>query len=164
MRADSPPVVELISMPRDYFDRWQALSWQTYAQDCVRSGRWSAHDAAAKAQESAARLLPQGFNTPGHSFYLIQVQGHGEPSGSIWVYVSPDPEGNLAAFIHNIEINQDERGKGIGRAALAALDQRMRAISVKSIGLHVFGHNYVARRLYETAGYEVTNLNMRKYL
>ena len=33
-----------------------------------------------------------------------------------------------------------------------------------SISLHVFGHNRVARALYEKLGYETTNVNMTEKL
>ncbi len=35
-------------------------------------------------------------------------------------------------------------------------------LGMKKIGLHVFGHNKVARGLYEKLGYEITNINMIK--
>lgn len=35
-------------------------------------------------------------------------------------------------------------------------------LGMKKIGLHVFGHNKVARGLYEKLGYETTNVVMAK--
>ncbi len=37
-------------------------------------------------------------------------------------------------------------------------------LGMNKIGLHVFGHNKVARRLYEQLGYEITNINMVKVI
>lgn len=37
-------------------------------------------------------------------------------------------------------------------------------IGLKSIRLHVFGHNKIARRLYEKLGYIETNIKMKKVL
>lgn len=31
------------------------------------------------------------------------------------------------------------------------------------MGLHVFGHNATAFELYKKMGFEITNINMRKY-
>jgi predicted GNAT family acetyltransferase len=37
-------------------------------------------------------------------------------------------------------------------------------MGLKTLKLHVFGSNHVARKLYETVGYETTNVNMSKNL
>lgn len=37
-------------------------------------------------------------------------------------------------------------------------------VGLKMIGLHVFGHNKVARGLYEKSGYTETNIKMEKTL
>ncbi|WP_420851953.1 hypothetical protein [Paenibacillus allorhizoplanae] len=39
-----------------------------------------------------------------------------------------------------------------------------REIGIKSIGLHVFAHNQIARGLYEKLGYEETSIVMAKEL
>jgi len=39
-----------------------------------------------------------------------------------------------------------------------------KSIGLKSIGLHVFGHNKLARDLYKKLGYVETNINMKKIL
>jgi ribosomal protein S18 acetylase RimI-like enzyme len=35
---------------------------------------------------------------------------------------------------------------------------------VRQLGLHVFGHNHGARRLYDSLGFEPTSITMRKPL
>ena len=52
----------------------------------------------------------------------------------------------------------DARGAGRGRPAEA------RRLNVRSIGLHVFGHNTGARKLYQRLGYRETSVVMRKDL
>jgi len=56
------------------------------------------------------------------------------------------------------------RGRGYGRSIMLLLEEKAREMGLKSLGLHVFGSNQVARRLYEAVGYEVTNVNMKKTL
>ncbi len=77
-----------------------------------------------------------------------------------WVALSEPPR--PGAWIYAIEVDAAVRGKGYGRALLAALEDRVREHGVATIGLNVFGENHVARRLYESAGYETTSLQMRK--
>jgi GNAT superfamily N-acetyltransferase len=56
------------------------------------------------------------------------------------------------------------QGKGYGRALLQAAEQQAARHGSKAIGLNVFGTNTVARRLYESSGYQITSMNMRKEL
>jgi ribosomal protein S18 acetylase RimI-like enzyme len=68
------------------------------------------------------------------------------------------------AFIYNIEIDETQRGKGYGKATMLALESEVRALGLHRIGLHVFGHNETAIRLYERSGYHTTNILMAKDL
>jgi RimJ/RimL family protein N-acetyltransferase len=56
------------------------------------------------------------------------------------------------------------RGAGYGTAALLALEDWCRANGFDSIGLHVFGHNEGAWRLYKRLGYTETSVQMEKRL
>lgn len=42
------------------------------------------------------------------------------------------------------------------------LEDQVRQVGLRRIGLHVFGHNAAAQALYRKVGYEVTNINMAK--
>jgi ribosomal protein S18 acetylase RimI-like enzyme len=56
------------------------------------------------------------------------------------------------------------RGKGYGKQTMLAIEEKARELGLRSIGLHVFAHNAVAKGLYEKIGYEVKSLNMVKEL
>jgi ribosomal protein S18 acetylase RimI-like enzyme len=47
---------------------------------------------------------------------------------------------------------------------MRALEGEAKRLGFKKLGLHVFGHNMIARGLYEKLGYAITNLNMAKSL
>ena len=81
----------------------------------------------------------------------------------IWI-ASQQRGAQRTAFIYNIEIAEALRGKGYGRQALLAVEEKVKALGLDTISLHVFGHNLVARALYEKVGYEVTNVLMSKKL
>ncbi len=57
-----------------------------------------------------------------------------------------------------------KRGRGFGRALLAAVEDATRRAGVGSLELNVFGHNRTAVSLYSTSGYEVVTQQMRKRL
>ena len=82
--------------------------------------------------------------------------------GMLWFAVEETRP--TAAFIYDFSVGETYRGKGYGREALLALENRAKALGVRSISLHVFGHNRIARALNEKLGYETTNINMTKRL
>ena len=69
-----------------------------------------------------------------------------------------------SGFIFDIRIDEKFRGKGYGKQAMSLIEEKARELGLKSIGLHVFAVNNVARNLYESVGYEVSSLNMTKKL
>ena len=81
----------------------------------------------------------------------------------IWIRVdlkSPAKNG----FIFELYVDEKFRGKGYGKQAMLLIEEEARELGLKSIGLHVFAVNTVARNLYESIGYETTSLNMVKNL
>jgi RimJ/RimL family protein N-acetyltransferase len=59
-------------------------------------------------------------------------------------------------------LNPDVRGKGFSKEVMVLLESEVKKQGLSSIGLHVFGHNKTAIRLYEKSGYRVTNQVMMK--
>jgi ribosomal protein S18 acetylase RimI-like enzyme len=56
----------------------------------------------------------------------------------------------------------EQRGRGYGTAALAALEETLRPRGVTRIGLNVFGKNTGAQRLYARVGYYPIAIAMQK--
>jgi ribosomal protein S18 acetylase RimI-like enzyme len=155
-------MVTLPPMSRDVWDEWRAASTRAYAQDMVRVGSWPAEGAEARAASLFARLVPDGQTTVGHEFRSV-VNEAGETVGAVWF--APDGEiGRGAAFLWDIVIDPDHRGRGYGRAAMEALEALVRALGYDAIRLHVFGDNDVARHLYRAVGYSETSVSMIKRL
>jgi len=132
-----------------------------YAAQHVRAGNWTADEAEARAAEETDQLLPQGVDTPG-MLLLTAETTDGDEIGYVWVAL--ERRHGSGAWIYDIEIVPEQQGKGYGRALLRAAEQETARLGVNSIGLNVFGPNTVARRLYESAGYEVSSLQMHKEL
>ncbi|HKJ37732.1 MAG TPA: GNAT family N-acetyltransferase, partial [Anaerolineales bacterium] len=83
--------------------------------------------------------------------------------GIIWLNARIDTP-RRAGFIYDIEINEEQRGKGFGKQAMLAIEEKARELELKSIGLHVFSHNPIASGLYEKIGYKTRSMNMTKDL
>ena len=152
--------LQLRSMTAAEFETYRAKLIPEYAAEHVRAGDWTADQAETLAAREVNDLLPAGPDSPGMLLLVASTPG-GEPVGVLWVALDRRPG---EAWIYDIEINAEHRGKGYGRALLDAAEQEAAQRGSKAIGLNVFGTNTVARRLYESAGYEITAINMRKEL
>jgi ribosomal protein S18 acetylase RimI-like enzyme len=155
-------MVTLEPMSPEVWIRWRAATIAGHARDQVRIGAWPAEGADARAAAVLAVLLPDGQSTADQHFSSI-VNEDGVIVGALW-YAPDRGEGRRAIFIWDIVIGADFRGRGYGRAALAALDPIAVALGYDEIGLHVFGDNEIARSLYRSAGYVETNVSMVKRL
>jgi ribosomal protein S18 acetylase RimI-like enzyme len=158
----SDVAVTLEPMSDDAFGVWGDASVRAYAADKIRVGAWPAGEAVARAERSFQELLPDGLGTAGHHVRSI-VNDAGDAVGAIW-FGPADRPGEGSCFILDLEVREEERGRGYGRAALRALEPIARDLGYDAIGLHVFGDNDVARALYRSAGYVETDVTMRKAL
>jgi ribosomal protein S18 acetylase RimI-like enzyme len=133
-----------------------------FAADQVRAGAWAAADAEDRAASQTDGLLPQGVRTPGMLLLTAQA-ADGTRIGHVWIALQ-HPDAGQDAWIYDIEIAPEQRGRGYGRALLAAAARAAAPHGARGMGLNVFGPNAVARGLYESAGYEITTMQLRKEL
>ncbi len=156
------PVLRLRAMTDDELPGFLEQVAQMYADEQSRLGFGSPAEALAEARAGNAELLPQGLHTPGQ--LILVAEDDGGPVGELWIQTA-HPRGRPdTAWINDIEIRAERRGEGLGRALLAAAEQRVRELGIGGLGLNVHGANTVARRLYESSGYEVDTMQMRKPL
>jgi GNAT superfamily N-acetyltransferase len=132
-----------------------------YAEQRVESGE-EADVARATAIRQTEELIPGGRPAPGQLLYRVLDEG-GNPVGTLWIGPrTPDRPRNY--WVWDVQIEEPERGKGYGRAAMLLAEVEARRRGATELGLNVFGHNHVARQLYESMGYAPTAINMRKPL
>jgi ribosomal protein S18 acetylase RimI-like enzyme len=155
------PQVRLEPMSPEIYERWRGGSISGYAAEHVKAGNWEAAEALEKAQGQFDELLPDGLATAGQQLWSIR-DGEGRHVGILWV--GPRPRARKALFIWDIAIEPEVRGRGLGQAALEVLHAWAREHGYERVGLHVFGSNDVARRLYRRTGYVETDVQMEKWL
>lgn len=132
---------------------------QRFGEQQVLAGNVAADTAQEWAAGEYAKLLPQGLRSSGH--HLLIAEHEGQRIGQLWLFMDADDQ---PAFVHYVEVDPAMRGRGLGRAVMAAGEQYATEHGAMSIGLHVFGHNRVARRLYDQLGYQVSSSHMIKSL
>jgi ribosomal protein S18 acetylase RimI-like enzyme len=159
--AVTDDALRLRPMTAAEFDAWLPLQVAGYAALIVSSGAMPAAAAQQKAEADTARMFPRGYGSPGQ--LLFRVMAGGSAAGWLWLSV-PGPDDPLMAWVYDIEIDPALRGRGIGRAAMVLAEDEARSRGMTSLGLNVHGQNMIARSLYESLGYEVTALQMKKPL
>ncbi|QGG40960.1 GNAT family N-acetyltransferase [Aeromicrobium yanjiei] len=141
------------------FASWMNHVMQWYAQGKVDAGSWPEEGAFERARRENAEQLPDGVQTPGNHFFVGTVDGR--EVGFLWLHSDPD-QSPPTATIEAIEVLESERGQGLGRALLEAAEGWCADHSIATLRLHVFGRNTAAINLYESAGFEATNVLMAK--
>jgi len=157
------PVVRFVPFDEEDFAGWLAQAIPAYALGHVEDGQWAPAEAVLRSQQAHAALLPQGLATPGHAFMRVHVEGESAPVGLLW-WAETEAAGIRGFYVYGLEVAEEARRRGIASAALGELERLARERHLAFVALHVFGHNLPARRLYEQAGFEPTNINMRKML
>ena len=130
-----------------------------YAEQNVSAGTWAADEAIEKARAACTQLLPDGFSTPDNFLSVASDAASGEQIGFLWLALRRSAD-KLQAFIYDIEVGDEFRGRGYGRAIMLACVDQARGLGAGSVGLHVFGNNTVARSLYTSLGFVETNVVM----
>jgi RimJ/RimL family protein N-acetyltransferase len=145
------------------FAIWKEQAIAGYAADKMKAGNDTENEAIERSKKEFDSLLPDGLKTKGHRLFSVVDEGTGQKVGMVW-YGDPPGRTNDMIWIYDIRIDASQRGKGYGTAVLKLVEDGARELGKKRVGLHVFGHNYRAMKLYEGLGYKATNVSMAKHL
>ncbi|MET9012817.1 GNAT family N-acetyltransferase [Streptomyces olivaceoviridis] len=135
--------------PAEY-PAWRASETAGYVAGIVRSGALTPEEAARKADRDFEKLLPQGLETPDNTVLVLEAAG--EPIGTGWLRHGHLPG---VTYGYSLYVQERHRGKGYGRAAMAAGEQVALAAGDSMLMFTVWGGNEVAMNLYTSAGYRV---------
>ena len=151
-------MVKLEPIQQEDFERFLEREIRSYAEDHVRNGNWSPEGALERSRKEFEHYLPDGIHSQDQYLYSIFDES-GDKIGVLWVQVK-----DQKAFIFDFVIEEAFRGKGYGKQALAAMDEKLKSMDVESVGLHVFGDNIAAQELYKKTGFQITGIQMKKTL
>ncbi|MDX3310460.1 GNAT family N-acetyltransferase [Streptomyces sp. NPDC054884] len=157
-RVDSPAApldgVTARPMTAAEYPGWLASEKAAYVSDIVRAGALSPEEAVLKSDRDFAELVPEGLATPDSAFLVLEAAG--EPIGTGWL-----KHGHLpgVTYGYSLHVHERHRGKGYGRAAMAAGEQTALAAGDDALMFTVWGGNEVAMNLYTSAGYRVVEEN-----
>ncbi len=152
-------MVKLVPMKQEDFESYLERDIHEYAEEHVRNGNWKPEEALERSRKEHQQLLPDGLQSKNQYLFSIIDGASEQKLGMLWVNIE-----NNQAFIYDFRIDEAERGKGYGKQALMALDEKLKSMNIESVGLHVFGDNLTAQELYKKMGYQITGIHMRKVL
>ncbi|MFJ8209169.1 GNAT family N-acetyltransferase [Streptomyces sp. NPDC096033] len=149
-RPELPPGLTVRRLREEEYADWYAREEASYIGDIVRAGALTPQQAKEKSDRDFAEHLPQGYLTPGHAFYALEAGG--EVVGSGWVNHGFLPG---VTFGFSLEVYEEHRGRGYGRAAMAVGEWAAREGGDEVLMFNVFGGNEVAMSLYDSTGFTV---------
>ena len=150
---------QLRPMRDDEFVAWLPLMRDRYAQDMVEHAGMTRDGATAKAVADIERLFPGG--RPSAEQLVFVIEADGEPVGDLWL-AEREETMQPCLFVYDIHLEEVHRGRGYGKAAMLFAEDEARRRGLDRVALNVFGGNAVARRLYQSLGYEENAVAMSK--
>lgn len=153
-------MTSLRKMTEVEFEQFIKLSMENYKNDKMLANKLTEQEATQVAQEGFKRFLPDGFHTQDSFLYMIMGEKN-NTIGHLW-FVIQGAQNNKKAFITDIYLYPEFRSKGHGKEAMLLIEGEVKKRGINNIGLHVFGFNQTAIKLYQSLNYQVTDLVMEK--
>jgi len=159
----------MIPLSRSWLTEFLQMQIEEFAREKVLAGHWTQAEARRKSRKSIVRLTGRNPAARGHRFWK-GVDAEGMRLG--WIWIGPIPGARpteRGRWLYQITIEESLRGRGYGRAMLAATERVLAGEGVDALHLNVFAWNTAARSLYDSMGYEIvqesaTDAQMRKAL
>ena len=136
---------------------WAQAAFRFYVTDLVAHGNLTPEEAEEKARRDHAALI--AGKQPGPGQHLFWIEEDGRAVGRLWF-----AEREVGVWLYEIEIDERERGRGLGREAMRLFEEEARRLGATEAWLNVNGGNAVARSLYGSLGYAEASVHMSKRL
>lgn len=158
---DEQVTIQLIPVSAQRFPAWLERSRNEYASDLIATGE-SPQEAHRRASESLEASFPENSPTADNAVFDV-ADKTGVIVGYLWVGTDSSEDSRFW-WVWDIVVDEEHRGKGLGRKAMKLAEDYARSQGAHTLGLSVFGFNHGARGLYESMGYETVTTKMRKHL
>ncbi len=141
-------------MDETFYQSFLQRSIPEFANENIKAGYWKTSAALQKSEALFNNLLPDGVETEGHHLFQIVDEESHLNVGVIW-FAEVENDDQRAAFLYDLYIDEPYRSHGYGKWAMQAIETKIEELGIRSISLHVFADNHIAKRLYQKLGYAV---------
>ena len=145
-------MLELKPMNQDIYNGYIQNAIRQYAGEIAKSRNLELDKGLQIANKEFDSLLPDALKTK-NQFLNVIVNEKNKDIGILW-FSSESNHGENEAFLCDIEIHKEYRGKGYGRESMELLESKVKELNLEVICLHVFLHNEIACSLYNKIGYQ----------
>ena len=145
-------MLQLQQMTQDIYNNYINYAIQYYAEEGAQSGNIDFDKSLQQSKKEFNTLLPNGLKSENQYLHII-INDENENIGIMW-FSTESNHGDNEAFLYDIEINKEYRGKGYGRESMKLLESKIKEFKLGSICLHVFLRNEIACTLYNKIGYQ----------
>src|SRR5438270_10845679 len=132
-------MVKLVPLTQSEYDSWHAWLLEDYARDIEQSGI-PREMAQEKARADIEQGLPDGLSSKDQHLYSVRDEDTDQKVGTLWFALS-ERVTRKTVFLYDIIIDEEFQGRGYGKQAMVALEDRARELGAVRIGLHVFGQD-----------------------
>jgi ribosomal protein S18 acetylase RimI-like enzyme len=151
--------VQLRPLTDEEFAAFRDRAVPEYADELVRARGIDRAAALRNAEETFPASLA-AVAAGGESMFRAVHDG----ADVGWLWLGPPPTGGPGLYVYDIEVDEEHRGEGLGRAIMLAAEEVARQSGHDRLGLNVFGWNHRAESLYLSLGYEVMSTQMSKHI
>jgi ribosomal protein S18 acetylase RimI-like enzyme len=153
-------MIRLVPLPDQDLEEWLALMWADGRSQLQGAG-FSSEEASLRIEQNGKALFDNGV--PNDDQRVFHVMDEEVKVGSLWL-ATREKRNAGEWYVYDIMIDEEHRGKGFGRSTMRAAEDYVRNQGGTTLELNVFGPNAVARALYESLGYKIMTIGMRKSL
>jgi ribosomal protein S18 acetylase RimI-like enzyme len=144
------------------YDALRGPALAEFTADLARAEHRPVDDALRSRGESFfPPTLDEALAEPG-AHILRLLDDSGTEVGLLWLGRASGS--TTTGFVYDVAVDAEHRGRGLGRAAMLAAEERFRGEGCTHIALNVFGGNEPAERLYRSLGFEVDATQLSKPL
>ena len=104
----------------------------------------------------------EGIINSGYSYVFIAQNTEGKIVGTVTLLHVPKLDKNYKTLIEDLVVDESERGKGIGKMLMKAVETKARQLGAVEISLTSKPHRVAANNLYKSLGYKVYETNNYK--
>ena len=143
----------LRDMTKEEYDRFHLHVIRHFAEEIAEYGGAEDFETASRiSSDTINGLLPEGYISRGHHFLAVEAEER--KVGYVW-YKEHAASEVLIALLCGLFINENERKKGFGKAALVLFENHAKENGCDKVALGVLKSNEVAVSLYTKTGYGI---------